>query len=107
MKFSHNILLMLQLFDTLKCNNPENLTKIIPLKGDCLELNLGLSTDDHKLLIEEVSVVFHGAANVRFGEPLKSAILLNTRGTREMMLLSRSMKQLRVRNYKHKQQIIL
>jgi len=40
-------------------------------------------------------VIFHCAASVRFDDPLYKAILLNTRGTREMCELARSMTNLK------------
>jgi fatty acyl-CoA reductase len=41
------------------------------------------------MLEETVSIVFHAAATVRFDDPLKSAVLLNTRGRREIMMTAR------------------
>ncbi|XP_069691249.1 fatty acyl-CoA reductase 1-like [Periplaneta americana] len=84
------------LFDVLKREHPENLEKIIPITGDCMELGLGLSDHDRQMLEENVSVVFHSAASVRFDDTLKNATLLNTRGARELMLLVRNMKNLKV-----------
>jgi nucleoside-diphosphate-sugar epimerase len=43
-----------------------------------------------------VSVVFHAAATVRFDEPLRNAVLLNTRGTRELLALAKDMTNLKV-----------
>uniref|UniRef100_A0A1Y1NIM9 Fatty acyl-CoA reductase n=1 Tax=Photinus pyralis TaxID=7054 RepID=A0A1Y1NIM9_PHOPY len=48
---------------------------------------MGLSKSDEDLLIENVSVVFNGAASVRFDDTLKYAVLMNTRGTRELLNL--------------------
>jgi fatty acyl-CoA reductase len=84
------------LFDVLKQRNPDNLKKIIPVLGDCKELGLGLSKSDRQMIEEEVSVVFHCAATVRFDDPLKDAVNMNLRGTREVMLLARNMKELKV-----------
>ncbi|GBP58749.1 Fatty acyl-CoA reductase 2 [Eumeta japonica] len=39
---------------------------------------------------DEVQVIFHGAATVRFHETLKLAVETNTRGTKEMFLLAKS-----------------
>jgi fatty acyl-CoA reductase len=69
----------------------------VPLIGDCAEIGLGLSATDRQMLEETVSIVFHVAATVRFNDPLKSAILMNTRGTREVMMIVRNMKNLKVR----------
>lgn len=71
------------------------LDKIIPVKGDVMLLGLGLSTDDLQVMCN-VSVVFHVAASVRFDDPLKDAILLNTRGSREVFRFGQSLKNLSV-----------
>ena len=87
-----------QLFDLIRREIPETLRKIIPLTGDCAEIGLGLSEPDRQILEETVSIVFHAAATVRFDESLKSAVLMNTRGTREIMMIARNMKNLKVRS---------
>lgn len=61
-----------------------------------MELGLGLSPTDRQTLQEKVSIVFHSAASVRFDDTLKYATLINTRGTREVMLLARNMRNLKV-----------
>lgn len=48
------------------------------------------------MLAENVSIVFHVAATVRFDEPIHDAIIKNVRGTREIVLLARQMKNLSV-----------
>ncbi|XP_019872635.1 putative fatty acyl-CoA reductase CG5065 [Aethina tumida] len=83
------------LFDSLKESNIGALSKIKPIDGDVSKLNLGISEADTNTLIENVSVIFHAAASVRFDDPLQDAILLNTRGTREIVLLAKKMKKLR------------
>lgn len=40
--------------------------KVIPIVGDTTKLNLGLSDEDLKTLVREVSVIFHVAASVRY-----------------------------------------
>lgn len=59
-----------------------------------MKLNLGMSDADREK-VKSCSVIFHAAASVRFDEPLKEAILLNTRGTREVCNLARTMPNLR------------
>lgn len=58
-------------------------------------LGLGLSPDDREQM-REVSVIFHVAASVRFDDPLQAAILLNTRGTREVVHFAEQLPNLRV-----------
>lgn len=86
-------------------------TKLKPMLGDASQLGLGniliwgkncfhrisfigLSEADKQELIDNVSVIYHAAASVRFDDPLKNAILLNTRGTRETIQLALEMKRL-------------
>lgn len=46
-------------------------SKIVPVKGDIAEENLGMSDEDWEMLQENVEIVFHSAATVRFDEDLK------------------------------------
>nr|ASV50723.1 fatty acyl-CoA reductase [Lissorhoptrus oryzophilus] len=84
------------LFDNLRIQRPENLKKIVPVFGDVSKLNLGLSLESTKQLKENINIVYHAAASVRFDDSLKDAILMNTRGTREVVLLAKEMKHLEV-----------
>jgi len=56
--------------------------------GDCTLTDLGISKEDRKLLAENVSIIYHCAATIRFDEELKTAVLLNTRGTKLMLELA-------------------
>lgn len=51
-------------------------------------LGVGISAENRMKIINEVEIVFHAAADVRFDESLKEATEINIRGTREIMLLS-------------------
>lgn len=82
---------------------PEEIfTKIILIEGDVSKLNLGISEEDRRILNEEVEIVFHVAATVRFDENLKSAILINTRGTRELCNLALKFQKLKVSEFSWK-----
>ena len=50
---------------------PEFRCKLEAIEGDILEPNMGISVEDEKKIIENVNIVFHSAATVRFDEPLK------------------------------------
>lgn len=78
------------LFDKIKgMYGPEFLTKKCQaVAGDVSEINLGMDPADRKLLQEKVNYIYHCAATVRFDEPLKHAVLLNTRGTKLMLELA-------------------
>nr|QGV11526.1 FAR9 [Tetrastichus brontispae] len=68
--------------------------KVTIVSGDVSQLGLGLSQEDRKMLCERISIVYHGAATVRFDELLKRAVVLNTRGTKQMLELAKEMKKL-------------
>lgn len=59
-----------------------------------MSLSLGMSNSDREKL-KACSVIFHSAASIRFDDPLKDAILMNTRGTQEVCELARTMTNLK------------
>ncbi|XP_017076550.2 fatty acyl-CoA reductase wat [Drosophila eugracilis] len=81
-------------FELLLKSKPEALQRVWPIAGDCLESDLGIADNDRRLLASEVQIVIHGAATVRFNEPLHVALAINTRATQLMIQLAREMKQL-------------
>ncbi|XP_055612979.1 fatty acyl-CoA reductase wat-like [Uranotaenia lowii] len=82
------------LFDMLRQTRPEVFKKVIPVSGDCSQLKMGL--DDHVFeTLSKVQFIFHVAASVRFDDPLRKAILLNVRGTREVLEWATSLKNLK------------
>ncbi|XP_054280095.1 putative fatty acyl-CoA reductase CG5065 [Macrosteles quadrilineatus] len=87
-------MLTLSLFDDVRKDPGFREDKIVVVEGDITALGLGLSEADRATILENVSIVFHVAASVRFNEPLTDAILMNTRGTREVVELCLKMKQL-------------
>lgn len=56
----------------------------------------GISPEDKATLIKHVSFVYHVAASVRFDDRLKDAIIMNVRGTREVVVLAKQMRRLEV-----------
>lgn len=74
-------------------NNPDVLDKMIAIEGDVSILGLGISSES-RMLLSDVSVVFHSAASVRFDDILQSAIILNTRGTHETIKFALSLNNL-------------
>lgn len=85
----------LPLFAPLKSQSPWLLTKLIAIAGDVTEEQLGISTSD-SLKMRDVSIIFHSAASVRFDDSLKYAVLMNTRGTREIMNFAKSLRNIKV-----------
>lgn len=78
------------MFANIKQDKPELLSKLQVIEGDVKELRLGISSEDYET-IKSCTIIIHLAACVRFDDHLKAAILLNTRGTREICELARSM----------------
>lgn len=60
-----------QLFDRLQEEQPGFAEKIIAINSDLTQPELDLSKEDESILIENVNIVFHCAATIRFNEPLK------------------------------------
>lgn len=75
------------------------INKIIIINGDCAQEGLGISEADRKLVTENVTLIYHFAATIRFDEKLKKAVELNTRGTREMIALAKECKKLDMFGY--------
>ncbi|XP_034234854.1 putative fatty acyl-CoA reductase CG5065 isoform X2 [Thrips palmi] len=87
-------LLNTTIFDELRRSRPDALRKVVAIPGDMTMVDLGISTTDRELLVEEVSVVFHSAATVKFDEAIKLSIEMNMLGTKRMLKLARQMKKL-------------
>ncbi|XP_070495731.1 putative fatty acyl-CoA reductase CG5065, partial [Chironomus tepperi] len=81
-------------FDALRVCNPNFMDKLVAVKGDVSELGLGLSEFD-KTLMKDVTIVYHSAASVRFDDSIKYAVLMNTRGTRELMEFATTLKNIK------------
>ncbi|XP_012344100.1 putative fatty acyl-CoA reductase CG5065 isoform X1 [Apis florea] len=80
-----------------KQRGAETLKKSVTvINGDVSLPGLGLSSEDRKMLCEKINIVYHAAATVRFDEMLKKAVLLNTRGTKQMLELAKEMKHLKL-----------
>lgn len=67
------------------------------IAGDCTLPDLGISKLDRQTLADKISIIYHCAATIRFDEALKTAILLNTRGTKLMLELAENCPKLEVK----------
>lgn len=72
------------------------MNKLVPIAGDMSLSSLGVSPSDIKMLSDNVSIVFHSAATVKFDEALKSAVEMNLKGTMRLIELVRKMDRLEV-----------
>lgn len=76
------------IFKNLKEINPKAMDKIQAVHGDFMEPNSGISESDYEHLCKNVNFIIHCAASVRFDEPLKVAVRMNTISTRNMLDLA-------------------
>lgn len=85
------------MFDWLRQNQPDVFEKLIPISGDVSLSDLGISLSEMQELIENVSVVFHSAARVKFDDDLRSAIDSNMKGPKRVAIFCRQFKDLKVK----------
>ena len=69
--------------------------KLVAIPGDATLPWLGI-TPEYEKQLQNVSVVFHCAATVRFDETLRDAIKLNVGGTFETLKFAETLKNLKV-----------
>lgn len=74
-----------KLFNTLREDYPEFHKKLIPVCGDILHDNLGVCQTDEQKMIDNVQIVFHSAATVRFDEEMKLSVEMNVHGTNRVL----------------------
>jgi fatty acyl-CoA reductase len=84
------------LFEKVKREQPNCISKVVLVTGDFEQRGLGLSKDDRALLVHEVNIIFHSAATVRFDLELWKAFAINVLGVKDMLDLAREMPHLKV-----------
>lgn len=82
------------LFVKCKEQSPRFVELIHIVHGDLQHLEAAISPADRLELIENVEIVVHAGADVRFAAPLLEVCRTNVRGTREILKLAKSMKRL-------------
>ena len=70
--------------------------KLVAVEGDVTLPQFGLSSKDLETIIDQVSVVFHSAATVRFDEDIQTAVEMNVNGPRHLLQICRQMEHLEV-----------
>lgn len=85
------------MFKRLKHEVPTYYRKVSAISGDCSLPGLGLNEPSRDILINEVNIIFHGAATVRFNEHIRVAMSINVSGTREVLKLARKITNLKVK----------
>ncbi|XP_018318580.1 fatty acyl-CoA reductase wat [Agrilus planipennis] len=82
-------------FKRLKDEQPKFRHKVVAVAGDCCLPDLGMSMQDRQMLINEINIVFHVAATVRFDEKLKVAVAINVRSVQDVLKMSKEMLNLK------------
>ncbi|KAJ6636616.1 Fatty acyl-CoA reductase wat [Pseudolycoriella hygida] len=87
-------LLQSPIFEPLRKERPDFAHHIVLIDGTLDQLELNISIADQTTLFENIEIIVHSAADVRFDVPLAEAALRNIRGTRELLKLAKRMKKL-------------
>jgi len=74
-------------------------SKVFAIPGEITQLGFALSQQDRQHLMDNVTVVFHAAASVKFDDELREAVRTNLRSAREVVKLAKEMKHLKVRYF--------
>lgn len=84
-------------FQHLPKYDPNFLDRIVIVAGDLSQRRMGIHHDAMlNELKENIEIVIHAAADVRFNEPLYNLIWCNLVGTRDLLELSKQMSKLQV-----------
>jgi fatty acyl-CoA reductase len=82
------------LFEMVSKSDPNFRQKIRIVNADMEAEDLGISREDREYIKNNAQIIVHGAATVKFDEPLRTAIAINVRGTKNMLDLAREVKNL-------------
>ncbi|VVC29133.1 Male sterility, NAD-binding,NAD(P)-binding domain,Fatty acyl-CoA reductase, C-terminal [Cinara cedri] len=83
------------LFEVMKKQVPNYLEKISLVIGDCTLPNMGICEQYQKILENEVNIIIHSAATVRFDEHLRKAVNINIVALQYLLKISKLMKNLK------------
>nr|CAD7406583.1 unnamed protein product [Timema cristinae] len=83
-------LIKCSVFDVLKATNPDFHQKLVMVPGDISLPKLGLSPSDYEMLTQQVNIILHLAATVKFDEKINIAVPMNIGGTKEIIDLGRA-----------------
>uniref|UniRef100_A0A7M5UXY2 Fatty acyl-CoA reductase n=1 Tax=Clytia hemisphaerica TaxID=252671 RepID=A0A7M5UXY2_9CNID len=86
----------LPLFKKLNEKDPEARNKVVPIQGDITHKSLGISDEDRQTLVDNVDIIMHSAATVKFNEHIRIAMEMNVIAVIEMIKLAKAMKKLEI-----------
>ncbi|KAI5700888.1 hypothetical protein M8J75_003835 [Diaphorina citri] len=81
-------------FDRLRKENVNFTERIVVLTADLQSDGLGLDEKEKKVLREDINIVFHVAATVKFDEHFQTAFEINCKGTEKLLKMAEEMKNL-------------
>lgn len=84
-----------KLYNRLKKEKPDFLDKVVCIHGDFNEKNIGISNEDYQMLCNNVSVIFHIGATVRFDLSLRETLMHNLYPMKILIELAKKMIQLK------------
>lgn len=87
------------LFVVLRKIDPNYMDRIRAVEGNTREINVGIADDVRQEMMENVNIILHAAADVRFDNTLKELALVNLRGTRELLKLAEQCRRLEMFAY--------
>ena len=87
------------LFDNIRATNVSLFEKIIFIGGDIEIDGLQMDHQDEMNIINDVKIIFHCAANIKFNDPIKNAVNINVTGTLRVLQLAAKVKNLEVFSY--------
>ncbi|KAF9896143.1 hypothetical protein BX616_008055, partial [Lobosporangium transversale] len=90
-----------RIFDTVKSQfssaqefQEKIVRKVVPVKGDISANHLGLSDEDMAMAQEDTTVFINSAASIKFNDPLKTALEINTNGPLRIFEIAKGCKNL-------------
>lgn len=90
------VVLKSPIFDKLREARPNDLKKVVAIKGDMTMRFFGITLEDLELLKDKVSVILHSSFLYRQKESLKAAVESNLLPTKELIKMCHWMKKLDV-----------
>uniref|UniRef100_F6VDW8 Fatty acyl-CoA reductase n=1 Tax=Ciona intestinalis TaxID=7719 RepID=F6VDW8_CIOIN len=87
-------LTQLQVFDTVRTQQPDFQLKLVAVPCDLEKEGFDLSEESQTQIQNEVNIFIHSAATLRFNEHIRLSYQINTLGVRTMLKLCRTIKNL-------------
>lgn len=82
------------MYERIRKMDPNFKERIHVIGGDLQQIRVGLNEADLNKICENVNVVIHAAADIRFNVPLLDLVRSNVRGTKEILEISRRIEKL-------------